>query len=213
MRTAMSFGIVLGIAVLVAIWLAVESRAQAPDKGVLAGVWVRNRELGDAPPPRSERTDRGDRGDRGRGMGRGRRGFGGGRRDGSGGNDRAGRGNVEQTMRIRDAVRDIMYPPDQLTIVQTPSMIIITAPDGWTTRLAPDGTRVKDENTGIERKTRWDGARLVSEIAGAGQLLPGKAIQAFAVDGDNRLRITVQVEGGRNSQTRTITNVYDKKER
>jgi hypothetical protein len=76
-----------------------------------------------------------------------------------------------------------------------------------TTRLAPDGKKIKDENTKIERKTKWDGGKLVSEINGAGR---GKITQTFAVDPDSKqLRLTVVMEGGRSGQPRTITQVYD----
>jgi len=63
------------------------------------------------------------------------------------------------------------------------------------------------DNTKIERKTKWDGGKLVSEIGGLG---PGKTTQTFAVDPDShQLRIIVQMEGGRSGQARSITNIYD----
>jgi hypothetical protein len=113
----------------------------------------------------------------------------------------------EAMARMRDAMRDLTNPSDHLTITQTESMVVITAADGRTTRLSPDGQKIKDDNTKIDRRTRWEGGKLVSEIGGLG---PGKAIQTFAVDPDSRqLRITVQMEGGRSRQARTITHVYD----
>jgi hypothetical protein len=74
--------------------------------------------------------------------------------------------------------------------------------------LSPDAKKIKDENTGIERKTKWDGGKLVSEISGLG---PGKTTQTFAMDPEHhQLRITVQMEGrGGRAQPRTITSVYD----
>lgn len=54
--------------------------------------------------------------------------------------------------RMRDAMRDLMNPSEHLTIVDTGSMIVLTGPDGRTTRLSPDGRKIKDENTGIERR-------------------------------------------------------------
>jgi len=77
------------------------------------------------------------------------------------------------------AIRDVVEPADRLTIVRTDSMVIITAGDGRTTRLAPDGSKIKDEASGIERKTHWEGEKLVSEISGLGR---GKATQTFSVD-------------------------------
>ncbi len=110
-------------------------------------------------------------------------------------------------MRMRDAMRDVTNPSDHLIITQTESMIVLTGADGRTTRLSPDGKKIKDDNTKIDRSTKWDGGKLVSEIGG---LAPGKTTQTFAVDPDNhQLRITVQMEGGRAGQARTITHVYD----
>src|SRR5262245_4622532 len=98
-------------------------------------------------------------------------------------------------------------------------MIVLTSSDGRTTRLSPDGKKVKDENTSIERRTKWDGGKLVSEITG---LRRGKITQTYSVDPDShQLRIVTQMEGGpggsggqggpggQGSQPRTITHVYD----
>ena len=110
--------------------------------------------------------------------------------------------------RVRDAMRDVMTPPEHLTITQTDVMVVITSGDGRTTRLSPDGKKIKDENTGIERKSRWEGAKLVSEISG---LMPGTITETYAVDEEHhRLRITLQMEGGSGQQLPVPTNrVYD----
>ena len=65
-----------------------------------------------------------------------------------------------------------------MTIVQTESMIVITARDGRTTRLSPDGKKIKDESTNIERKTRWEEGKLVSEISGTA----GRATETYSVN-------------------------------
>ena len=133
-------------------------------------------------------------------MGRG--GGGGGR---GGGNTPAA--NPDDVARQRDAMRDVTNPPDHYVITQTDSMIVLTAPDGRTTRLSPDGKKVKDDNTKVERKTKWDGGKLVSEINGLG---PSKMTQTFAVDPEShQLRITVQVEGNGRAEARSFTHVYD----
>ena len=129
----------------------------------------------------------------------------------------AGRGagmNPEEMARIREAMRDLTNPSDHLTIVETESMVVITAADGRTTRLAPDGKKIKDDNTGIERKTKWDGGKLVTEVSGLGP--SGKATQTIAADPEShQLRIVVQMEGGSSTSSgqgrgqRTITHVYD----
>ena len=205
------------IAVLLTLLLAAGNPLQPAQPPSIGGGWTLNRELSDAGnrPGRGEPGD-GERGRgagaRGRGQGGGRRGGGGfvgGGLGGAGGRGRrGGRGEAREDMaRMRDALRDILEPSDHLTITQTGSMIVITGADGRTTRLSPDGSKVKDENTKVERKTRWDGRRLLSEISGAG---PGKMTQVFVVDPEShRLQVTVQMEGGRAGQPRTIAHVYD----
>ncbi|MBI3490397.1 MAG: hypothetical protein HY047_01145 [Acidobacteria bacterium] len=72
-------------------------------------------------------------------------------------------------------------------------MVVLTGPDGRTTRLSTDGKKVKDDNTKVERKTKWD-----------------EMTQTFAVDPESRqLRVTVQVEGNGRAQARSFTHVYD----
>lgn len=210
---------------------------QAAAKPSLTGAWTLNKDLSDKPPDRGDRDDD-SRGQGRRGGGYGRRGGGGGGggfggRGGFGGG--MGRGgpamDPKEMERMRDAMRDVMQPADRLTIVETESMIILTSSDGRTTRLSPDGKKVKDENTNIERRTKWDGQKLVSEITGLGR---GKITQTYSVDPDShQLRIVTQMEGGpggpgrlggqggpggqggqggpggQGSQPRTITHVYD----
>ena len=131
---------------------------------------------------------------------------------GRGGGTRGAVMSPEEMQRMRDAMRDLTNPSDHLTITETGSMIVVTGADGRTTRLSPDGKKIKDENTGIERKTKWDSGKLVSEISGLG---PGKATQTFAADPEHhQLKITVQMEGrGGSNQPRTITSVYDTDQR
>jgi hypothetical protein len=211
-RGLMSVAMLIAAATLIGVWLSVESRAQTPAS--LGGAWTLNKDLSDQPATRGDDRETGDaRGRRSGGYGRGGgggfgRGGGGFGRGGGGGYGGAAPANREDMARMRDAMRDITSPPDHLTITQTDSMIVITGPDGRTTRLAPDGKKVKDDNTKIERKTKWDGDKLVSEISGAGQR---KITQSFAVDPEHhQLRITAQFEpGGRNTEPRTITHVYD----
>ncbi len=190
---------VVSVAALSGVWRSAESRTQT--KPSLAGAWTLNKDLSDRPPDRDERngsTAGGRSGYGGRRGGFGRRGM------GSGG----GRGpdvDREAIARRREAMRDIMEPPDHLTVTETESMVLITDAEGRTTRLSPDGRKIKDDNTGIERKTRWEGDKLVSEISGAG---PGKITQSYAVDPErHQMRITASIEGGRGA--RTITHVYD----
>ena len=223
MRSLFSIGVLAAAMAVLPGPIAAQEKSPAAGPSI-AGGWTRNKDLSDAPAGRGQEGDdsgrgRGD-GSGGGGGGGGRRriggGFGGGGR-GGGGMGRgggggaagagAGRGNPEEMMRMRDAMRDIINPSDHLIITQTESMVVLTGADGRTTRLSPDGKKIKDDNTKVERKTKWDGGKLVSEINGLG---PGKMTQTFAVDPEGKqLRITVVMEGGRSNQPRTITQVYD----
>jgi hypothetical protein len=195
---------------------AAQEKAPASAPSSLAGGWTRNADLSDAAPGRGQQGD-----DSGQGRGNGGGGGGGRRRGGGGGFGGGGYGrgggmgrgggapamNPDEMARMRDAMRDITNPSDHLVITQTDSMVVLTGADGRTTRLSPDGKKIKDENTKIERKTKWDGGKLVSEINGLG---PGKMTQTFAVDPEaKQLRLTVVMEGGGSRQPRTITQVYD----
>jgi len=187
----------------------------------IVGAWTLNSDLSDQPVRGDQGdSDRGRRGDGGRGFGGGGRrgggGFGGGRAGGRGGG--MGRGasvNPEDMARMREAIRDLTDPSNHLTIVETESMIVITSADGRTTRLSPDGKKIKDDNTGIERKTKWEGDKLTIEIGGLGPA--GKATQTFSADAEShQLRVVVHMEGGRAPGSggngrgpRTITHVYD----
>jgi hypothetical protein len=201
---------VVATAMLIGLWLSAESRADT--HAALDGAWTLNKELSDQPATRGD--DRGTGGDRGRRNGGYGRGGGGGFGRGGGGFGRGGGGsggapaNRDDMARMREAMRDITNPPDHLTITQTDVMIVVTGPDGRTTRLSPDGKKVKDDNTRVERKTKWDGDKLVSEISGLGS---GKITQAFSADPEHhQLRITALIEGGgRANQPRTITHIYD----
>jgi hypothetical protein len=228
MSTLSRFSSGAGVAALLVVWAVAGNRAQSAEPHTITGAWTLNKDLSDQPPERGDR-DQGDvgRGTRGGGGGGGRRGgggFGGGRGMGRGGGGmgRPAAMNPEDMARMRDAMRDLTNPSDHLTIVETESMVVITAADGRTTRLSTDGKKIKDDNTHIERKTKWDGAKLVTEISGLGPA--GKATQTLAADPEtHQLRIVVQMEGGRSAASgqgastgsgqsrgqRTITHVYD----
>jgi hypothetical protein len=215
MRTLCSIGILAAAVAALSIPVAAQEKPSAPSPS-LAGAWTRNADLSDAPAARGPQSDDGAaRGGGGNGGGRrrggGGGGFGGGGFGRGGGGGRGGVGvaamNPDEIARMRDAMRDITNPSDHLIITQTESMVVLTAADGRTTRLSPDGKKIKDENTKIERKTKWDGGKLVSEINGLGR---GKMTQTFAVDPEGKqLRMIVVMERGRGGQPQTVTQVYD----
>lgn len=98
-----------------------------------------------------------------------------------------------------------MNPPAHLIIVQTESMIVVTGPDGRTIRLSPDGKKIKDEATKLDRKTKWDGEKLVSEITG---LAGAKITEAYSADPErHQLHVVVVYENDR--RPRTVNRVYD----
>lgn len=204
-------GLVVVVTALIGAWLSAESRAQTAAPAVtIAGAWTLNANSSDTPQSEA-RSSEGDTGGRRRegGGGMGRGGTGGGRR--GGGMGRAGGGgaiNPEDAQRLRDATRDILNAPSHLTIVQTESqMILITTGDGRVTRLSPDGKKIKDDSTKIERKTKWDGGKLVSEISGAG---PGKITETYEIDPEqHQLIVTVAMEQSRQPKPVTQRRVYD----
>jgi hypothetical protein len=216
MRKVLSIGV---LAAAVAAWSApIVAQEKAPAVApTLAGGWTRNADLSDASVGRGSQG--GDAAGRGNGNsgGGGHRGGGGGGGGYGGGHGRGGgmgRGGApaappmdpDAAARMRDAMRDVTDPSDHLIITQSGSMVVLTAADGRTTRLSADGKKIKDDNTKIERKTKWDGGKLVSEISGLGS---GKMTQTFAVDPEGKqLRMTVVMEGG-SSGPRTITQIYD----
>jgi hypothetical protein len=184
----------------------------APAAGSIVGAWTLDPELSDKRPERGQADQPDGRGRRAGGGGggggfrggggRGGFGGGGGGRRGAGG----GRGNPEEMRRRMDAIREIMDAPERLTITRTESLVIITAGDGRTTRLSFDNKKIKDESTGIERKTRWNGDSLVTEITGAGR---GKITQTYAVDPESHnLTITVQTDNSRMPNGGVIHHVY-----
>ena len=111
----------------------------------------------------------------------------------------------QETARLRDAMRDILNPPDHLTIVQTESMVIVTGPDGRTTRLSPDGKKIKDDSTKIDRRTKWDGGKLVSEIGG---LPVGKITETWSVDPE-RHQLHISLKNDDDRRPLMVTRVYD----
>jgi hypothetical protein len=191
--------IVMSAALSIAIGHA---QAPAAPNGSIVGAWTLNKDasdLGLQPEAKGEDGDRGENGRRGEG----------GRRRGGGGGFGRGFGNQqpqnqEAMQKMRDALRDEMQAPDHMTIVSSDTTIIITMRDGRTTRLATDGKKVKDDSTGIERKTKWDGGKLVSEISGLGR---GKITETYSADAESRqLRVRLDVDGVRKT---TQTRIYD----
>ena len=200
---------------VIAAAFAINAHAQSskPSDGLI-GAWTLNKGASELGAGGDGQGRDGENGQRGAGGGRRRGGGGGGGFGGGfgrGGGGGGGFGGQQQTpeqreaaQRMRDALRAELQAPDHMTIVSSATTIIITTPDGHTTRLAIDGSKIKDESTGIERKTKWDGGKLVSEISGLGR---GKITETYAVDGEpKQLRVKLEMDGPRKT---TQTRVYD----
>jgi hypothetical protein len=176
------------------LWLATTLARADNAPLAMVGAWTLNKELSDLPAAGDQHGDGAGRGEHGRGEhGHGgyRGGFGGGGYGGgrSSGGDRDGGRGEDQARRL-EAIHQIMNAPEHLTITATDSMVIVTDGEGRTTRLSLDGKKIKDQSTGIERKTKWDGAKLTTEISGAG---PGTITQTYQVDPEHhQLTMTVQ---------------------
>ena len=189
------------------VWIANRStQAQTDPKGTaIVGAWKLNTELSDKPQQPGDNTQ--GNGGRRQGGGYGRRGGGGFGRGGFGGN-RGGTNSAspEDRQRMRDALREIMNPPERLTIVESNSMIILTSGDGHVERLTANGKKIVDDSTKIERKTKWDGDKLVTETSGAGS---PKITETYWVDPEHKqLHVGVQMERP-NRSAMTINHVYD----
>ena len=87
-------------------------------------------------------------------------------------------------------------------------------PGGRTTRLLPDGKKIKEENTGIERRTKWVGDTLVSELTAVGldtALGLQKITETYSVDAERRqLQITVRMDVARSTRKRTLVQTYNR---
>jgi hypothetical protein len=184
------------------------SKAATSASSPIVGAWTLNKDLSDLGPGQNRDGDGGQNGDDSprRGGGGRRRGGGG---FGGGGFGRGGSGNTqpqdsEAAQRKRNALRDELQAPDHMTIVQSEMTIIITTRDGRTTRLSTDGKKVKDDSTGVERKTKWDADKLVTEVTGLGS---GKITETYSVDGElKQLRMALAMDGPRKT---SLTRVYD----
>jgi hypothetical protein len=175
----------------------------------IVGEWTLNKGSSDTGADRAQ--GRGDtrgggyRRGGGGGRGGGRGGFGGGF---PGGGAVGSGANPQDAARRMDALREITDAPERLTITQTESMVIITAGDGRTTRLSLDGKKIKDDSTGMERKTKWEGGKLISEITGAGP----KITETYSADSEHHeLLVLVQIEPqGRDEAPRVFHRLYER---
>jgi hypothetical protein len=100
---------------------------------------------------------------------------------------------------------DVLEPAAALTVTQGDPELIAVRDDGRVLRLYTDGRKAKERNGTVERKTRWDGSRLVSEV----KLQDGRKLtEVWILAADGReLRSSVKLELGRGELV--VDRVYD----
>lgn len=194
-------------------------------EGGIDGEWVLNLELSDDPSGRLGGGQQGDRGGfgPGGGFGGGRGGFGGGRGGFGGGG--ANPPDPQEMARLREsmqeAIRDILGAPRRMTIVTSADEIGLTYDDGRVVRLIPDDREhagLAGSSMQVRRRARWDGDRLVAEIA-LETRFPFRVRQTYEVRTDGatgrQLIVTSRVErGGRGGDGGgEFRRVYDLQER
>jgi len=191
--------------------------AQAPAspesaKPSIVGIWSVDKDL-------SDRADAGGRGAAGPGGGMvgpgggrgGRGGMGGGMPGGMGGFGGRG-GDRDELRRAGRLGRDLMRPPDSLTIVTDGSAVVITADDGRSVRLLTDG-REQERLTGdgaIKAKARWDGDQLIVEE----RIQDGPKVTRtyLASAGGRRLVVITRIDGRDWPVDPVVHHVFTRKE-
>jgi hypothetical protein len=180
------------------------------------GIWVLNRDRGDAPGTPNVPDARGEGSGR-RGGGRGGGGRGGGRGGGfggrGGGSEAAGQ---EEALARREAImnymRTSMEASRQLTIVVHENAVTITDAEGRVQSLKTDNKKI-EERAGnglvkLSRKARWEGDALVSEIDIEG----GPAVvRRFELSpGGTQLEVSTTVNGFRGGNPTKLLRMYDR---
>jgi flagellar hook assembly protein FlgD len=109
----------------------------------------------------------------------------------------------------REQMRALLAAPKTLVIVQHPDSISLTDDEGRIVVLKPDGNKEKQtfEGATVERKTRWDGRSLVTEVKLDGGM---KVTQTYVKAAEGlQLIVTTRAEGGPMGRTVELKRVYD----
>ena len=170
-----------------------------------AGRWVFNRELSD-----DAREKMREAREKGGGPGGGRP-PGGGGMGGPGGGGRMGPppGGMGGDDDPREAMRAIMEPSEELTIVQTETELEVEEKFGATRRLHPDGKRYKTDNGTSEIKAFWKQGQLVVETKRA---RGGRVVETWErIPDGSRLIVNVKIEGG-SGPGLSLKRIYDRAE-
>jgi hypothetical protein len=182
--------------------------ARAAEPGDLAGTWLLNKD-------RSDALDDRDRGNPKPGVLASGPGMGGnGPMGGAGisGPLMGGRG-VDSVLRerMRELARLAFQAPEELTITAEGVTLRLVDQDGHATRLTADGSK-SDEMAGglqVQRRTRWDKTRLVTEVKAKGG--GGEVKHVYSRDGD-RLVVEATFDGEVAARSETMKFVYDRRE-
>jgi hypothetical protein len=177
----------------------------------ITGRWKLDPEKSDDARARMRAAREEGQGDDDRGGGHGGRWGGRGTGRGMGGGSRGGRvaghQSEEERAAMRDAMDDVMQPADVLTITQGEGDVTIARDDGRTLRLYIDGRKAREADGAIERTTRWDGPRLVSEIkVGDGP----KITESWWLAAEGKqLQASIRLQMPRGDREVVINRVYD----
>lgn len=183
--------------------------ARAAEPADLAGTWLLNKD-------RSDAVDDKDRGSPkpgvlGSGPGMGGNGPMGGA--GINGPLMGGRG-VDPALkeRMRALARLAFDAPEELTITAEGDVVRIVDDEAHATNLAANGSKSEElaEGLPIERRTKWDKGRLVTEVKAKGG--GGEVKHVYSRDGD-RLIVEATFDGEVAARTEKMKFVYDRKER
>ena len=168
----------------------------------LAGRWVFNRELSDdAREKMREAREKGGGPGGGRPPGGGGMGGPGGGMGGQGGGMGGGGGRMGPPPGAmggdddpREAMRALLEPSEELTIVQTEAELAVEEKFGATRRLHPDGKKYKTDNGASEIKSSWKDGKLVVETKSA---RGGRVLEIWErIPDGSRLIVNVKMEGG-----------------
>lgn len=186
--TLLSIVAVFAICAVGAAWTRDDTVLQSQS---LAGAWVLRTDANEAPQERFHTS-------------------GGQRRNGLShvGADVIGFQTNERARILGEALLEFLEIPEQLTIVQTDSMVIIQTSTDRTTRLSTAHRKITDESTKLARRTHWNAGTLVSKIAG---LPSGPIVETYSLDAQDRLHITLKFPNKRLAQSTRVHRVYDRK--
>lgn len=181
----------------------------ASDRPDLVGVWVLNHDRSDAPGD----EDRGDPRPGGLGTSPGI--------GSSGPMSGAGvRGPLMGGRRVDPGLRDRMRAlariafeaPERLTVTADGETLRMVGSDGHLTRLMADGSKVEElaGTVTVERRTRWDRGRLVTELKAKDG--GGEVKQVYSRDGD-RMVVESTFDAEVAARTEKMKFVYDRQDR